>query len=92
MKNEQSKTHISVAELAKILGISRIAVFNRIKKGQILASKIGRSYVISLDDIKDIIDGTGPKTLTEDEKKNITSAVEKTVREYGETLKLLGKE
>ena len=33
--------------IAKKLGISRIAVFKRIQKGQIKAIKIGRSYAIS---------------------------------------------
>ena len=92
MANKEQKTHISVAELAKILGISRIAVFKRIQKGQIPAEKIGRSFVIAMDDVNDITQGNDPKFLTEEKKKIIEKAVEKTVKEYGETLKLLGKE
>lgn len=38
--------HISTLELTKFLGISPVAVFKRIKKGQIKATKIGRSYAI----------------------------------------------
>jgi excisionase family DNA binding protein len=38
--------YISIAELAKKLGISRIAVYKRVKKGDIKAIKIGRSYAV----------------------------------------------
>ena len=81
-----------MAELAKMLGISRIAVFNRIKKGQIPAEKIGRSYAISMDNANEIIQGINLKTLSEDQKEVIKKAVKRTVKEYGETLRLLGKE
>lgn len=87
----ENKKYISVAELAEILHISRIAVFNRIKKGQIPAEKVGRSYVISMKDV-DEIKGTDLKVLTEERKKTIEKSVEKTIKEYGETLRLLGKE
>jgi excisionase family DNA binding protein len=82
---------VSVAELAKILGISRIAIFNKIKKGQIPAHKIG-SYAIYMEDVSDLIHNTGKGILTEEKKIDIKKAVEKVVKEYGETLKLLGKE
>ncbi len=92
MQNNHRKTHISVAELAKMLGISRIAVFKRIKKGQIPAERIGRSYVISMADVNEIIQGSSPKFLTKEKKEVIEKAVKKIVKEYGETLKLLGQE
>ncbi|MBP9854839.1 MAG: helix-turn-helix domain-containing protein [Candidatus Omnitrophica bacterium] len=38
--------HLSIAQYAKKLGISRIAVYKKVKKGQIPAVRIGRSYVI----------------------------------------------
>jgi len=94
MKNKE-KQFISVAELAKMLGISRIAVFKRIKKGQIPAEKVGRSYIIlmeNVDNVDKIIQGISTKILTEKDKKVIEKSVEKTVKEYGETLRLLGKE
>ncbi len=88
----KKKKYISVAELAKLLGISRVAVFKRIKKGQIPAEKIGRSYAISMDDVDEITQKTDSKTLTESQKETIKKAVKKVVDEYGEALKLLGKE
>lgn len=93
MENKDKKAkYVSVAELAKMLGISRIAVFNRIKKGLIPAEKIGRFYVVSMEDVLDIINGSASGVLTDEKKDEIKKAVEKVVREYGETLKLLGKE
>ena len=84
---EQSE-YISIAQFAKVLGISRIAVYQKIKKGQINAIRIGRSFAIPKKYLTDI---TG-KTLGEKDKKIIDDAVKKTFQEYGELLKLLGRE
>lgn len=86
MKNK--KQFLSTEEAAKLLGISRIAVFKKIKKGDIKAIKVGRNFII---DIKDL-DGVSGKVLTKKDKKEIKQTVKKFVREYGETLKLLGRE
>ncbi len=80
--------YITIPEIAKILGLSRITVFKKVKKGEIKAIKIGRNYAIQ----KKFIDELLGKTLKETEKDEIDSAVRKTVKEYGETLKLLGKD
>ncbi|MCX6737682.1 MAG: helix-turn-helix domain-containing protein [Candidatus Parcubacteria bacterium] len=80
--------HYTVPELAKILGISRVAVFNKVKNGQIRAEKIGRNYVIMDEDITDILQ----KDLTAEDKAAIKKNVKKIWRDYGETLRLLGKE
>ena len=84
----KTKEFLTIAELAKVLNISRIAVFHKIKKGQIKAEKIGRNYFISKRFLPEIL-GT---ILSKEQKKQIEDAVKKTVKEYGETLKLLGKE
>lgn len=81
----QDKQYISTTEAAKILGISRIAVFRKIKNGRIKAQKIGRNFVIERNRI--VHDRNTP--LTKREKTVIDQAVEKTVKEYGETLKML---
>lgn len=91
-KIKKTKEFISVAELAKLLGVSRIAVFNKIKKGQIPAEKIGRSYIISMQHVNELISGLNNETLTDQKKEELKEAVERVVKEYGETLKLLGKE
>ena len=80
--------YITIPELAKILGVSRIAIYNRVKKGQIPATKIGRIYVITDQTIADILG----KEVTRRGKIRIDAAVHKTLREYGEVLKKLAKE
>lgn len=85
MKN---KDLISTTELAKILGLSRIAVFKRIKSGKLKAEKIGRSYYIDRNDLPAVL-GT---VVGEKEKKDINEAVTKAVDQYGETFRLLGRE
>ena len=79
---------ITIPELAKLLGLSRIEVYRKVKKGQIPAIKIGRNYAISDRDINHILG----KEMSDKEKKRVDAAVRKTVREYGEVLKKLGKE
>ena len=83
-----TERYITIPELARLLGASRIAIYNRVKKGQIPAIRIGRNYVITDKTMAEIL---GKKT-TKEGKKRIDVAVDRTVREYGEVLKLLGKE
>lgn len=80
------KQYISTAEAAKELGISRIAVFKKIKKGDIKAKKVGRNFIIAKEDL----DIHQKKTLGVADKHEIDQAVKKTIKEYGETIKLLG--
>jgi excisionase family DNA binding protein len=82
MKNQE---FLSTTELAKILGISRISVFNKIKKGEIKAIKIGRNFAIDKNSIGELLE----RETSRARKKEIDMAVKKTVDEYGETLKLL---
>jgi len=84
MKNDQ---YLSTQELANILGISRIAVYKKVKKGLIKAVKIGRNYAIPKKYVAHILG----KTLSAKDKQNIDQAIKKTVREYGEVLRLLGR-
>ncbi|MDD5291227.1 MAG: helix-turn-helix domain-containing protein [Patescibacteria group bacterium] len=83
-----NKEFLTVKELADILGISRIAVFNKIKKGQIKAEKMGRNFIIFKKDIPEILSDD----LTDKIKKEIGKGVAKVIREYGDTLKMLGNE
>jgi len=93
MENKDKKAkYVSIQELADMLGISRIAVFKKIKKGQIPAERIGRSHAISRENVDKIINSSDLGILTEDKKEKIKQAVERVVREYGKTLMLLGKE
>ena len=86
--NKLKKQLYSVKEVADILKISRIAVHKKIKTGRIQANKVGRSYVISKEEVQKLV----TLELTDAMKKEIDKALSKVVEEYGEALKLLGKE
>lgn len=83
MKKED---YISVPRLAEILGVSRIAVYKRVKKGQIKAVKVGKNYAIP----RSVVAGILGTTLSKGEKQRIDRAIRKTVEEYGEVLIKLG--
>jgi excisionase family DNA binding protein len=80
------KRFLSVPELAKLLGLSRIAVYKRIKKGQIKAARVGRNFLIEKKDLIGILD----EKITPKKELEIDRAVKKAVKEYGETFRLLG--
>lgn len=84
----EEKRFLSTAELAKILRISRVAVFKKIKEGKIRAVKVGRNFVIEKKNLGEIIGAV----LKETEKKEIETSVKKLLEEYGETMRMLGKE
>ena len=82
------KELMTTVEVAKILGVSRIAVFKKIKSGAIKAIKIGRNFVIHRDDLPSVLG----KVITAERKREIEASVKKTIGDYGQTLKMLGKE
>lgn len=86
--NIENNDFLTVKQLADILDISRVAVFNKIKRGQLIAEKVGKTYLIPKDQLAGIINND----LSEDEKTKIKKGVSKVIRDYGETLKMLGKE
>lgn len=80
--------YVTIPQLAKILGLSRITVYKRVKKGQIKAVRIGRSFAIPEKQVLGILG----KALGQEDRKQIDAAIKKTMTEYGEVLKLLGRE
>ncbi len=80
--------YITIPQLARIMGLSRVAVYKKVKKGQIKAVRIGRTFAIPRKYVASILG----KALAEEDKKQIDDAVKKTIKEYGQTLKLLGRE
>ena len=79
------KDFLSTSQVAKLLGISRIAVFQKIKSGEIKATKVGRNYVINRSDLDDVF----RKGITPKRKRELEKAVKKVVAEYGEALRML---
>jgi len=69
---------MTIPQLARLLGLSRIAVYNKVKSGEIKAVRIGRTYAINTKDIADILG----KTLTKKSKEEIDQAIKKTIDEY----------
>lgn len=84
----ENKAYYSTTELAALLGISRVTVFNKIKKGEITAEKIGRNYIIPRENTGII----AKDALTDGLKHEISHGVAKVIDEYGDVLKRLGKE
>lgn len=87
-KDILQKNYFSAPEIAELLGISRVAVFKKIKNGQIHAEKIGRNYIIPKEEYEAVLGLFVP----ERKKKDIEATVDRVVKKYGETLRKLGKE
>jgi len=79
---------LSTSEVAKILKISRVAVFKKIKNGEIKAEKIGRNYIIPKEEVLKTLG----LVIGEKNKNEIDAIVKRGVKEYGEVFKKLGKE
>jgi excisionase family DNA binding protein len=77
---------LSVVEVAKKLGVSRTYVIKMIQAKRIPAEKVGRSYVISERSLPGIY-----RPITDAEKKQVEQAVDKTLEEFGDVIKRLGK-
>lgn len=82
------KKYLTTSEVATLLGISRVAVFKKIKSGKIQAVKIGRNFAIERSALPQIL-STVLSTRT---KRDIEEAVKMVLNEYGRTLELLGAE
>lgn len=88
MHIDKNREYFSTIDVAKILGISRISVFKRIKTGKLEATKMGRNYVITREAIESAL---GSKLTTRQEKE-ITDAINKALQEYRSTFERLAKE
>jgi excisionase family DNA binding protein len=83
-----TKKHYSTAEVARILHISRVSVFNRIKNGRIKAEKVGRNYIVSHESLSEALG----KSIGQEKKDNIEKVLDKALKEYEEVFKRLGRE
>lgn len=80
--------NLTIPQLADKLGLSRVAVWNKVKRGEIRAAKVGRQYVISAQDAR----VAAGEELSPERKKCLEAAVDRVVREYGPVLKRLSRE
>jgi len=88
----EKSEYFSIAQVAKLLKISRIAVYKKVKKGQLPTIRIGKIYAIPRESILRKIRRIKGHALRPEEKDKIKMAVDKTLKEYGEVLKRLGAE
>ncbi len=77
--------YITIPRLAELLGVSRISIYKKVKKGQIPAIRIGRNYAITDQTIAQVLG----EELSEKRKRQIDAAIKKTVEQYGEVLREL---
>lgn len=82
------KDYFTVKEFADLTNVSRVTIFKKIKSGQIKAEKIGRNYIIHKKDLSGMFDNG----LTQEDKDDIKSGVAKVLKDYGDTIRMLGKE
>lgn len=90
MKNRKflKSKYLSVSEVAAILGMSRTAVYKKIKRGDIKAIRLGKTIGIS----RHLLTNINSHVIDPAKKKRIDRAVSKAVAEYGGLLKRLGNE
>ncbi len=85
---KDDKSYFSAPEIAKLLGVSRTAIFKKIRSGQIHAEKIGRNYIIPKEEYEAILGVFIPDRR----KKDIEDVVKRVVKRYGPALRKLGRE
>lgn len=83
-----TKKIYSLKEVADLLGVSRVTVFRWVKSGRLPATKIGNSYVVSVEDLPHHLLGG----ISEEKKEHIRHAVSRALDEYGETFRALARE
>lgn len=83
-----NKKLYSTTEAAKILRLSRIEVFRKIKNGKIKAEKVGHNYAITHEDLLEALG----RIIGPSKRRHIERTVKKAVKEYGKTFKKLAEE
>jgi excisionase family DNA binding protein len=79
---------MTIPQLARELGVSRVSVWHKVKSGKIAAHRIGGQYVIKAQDANVALG----RILTDEQRSRIHYAVGRVVREYGSVLKKLSHE
>lgn len=77
---------LSVAEVARRMRLSRMQVIRKIHKGEILARKVGRAYLVPEDGLPGIY-----RKLTAKDRRRVDWAVGRVLTDYKETIQRLGK-
>ena len=80
--------YTTIPQLAKMLNLNRVTVFNWVKLGKIKATKVGGTWIIDDPEVSRILEGK----LTKKQEQDIKAAVKTAVKEYGELFKRLSRE
>jgi len=83
-----TKEYYSTIEAANILRVSRKTVFQWARDGRIKAIKVGKNYAIPHSAILEKLG----KTLGADKKAEIEDAINKALKDYEGTFRMLGQE
>ena len=69
--------YISLMEAASLLGITRMAVYNRVKQGKIPAKRVGRHYVVAREHVEQALKTKrDPQTHLEKEYLSVSEAAQ----------------
>lgn len=63
------KEFFSTIEAAKIVGMSRIAIFKKIKNGSLPATQVGKNYIIKKADLLELLKSHTKKLMRREERK-----------------------
>ena len=80
--------YLTIPQVAKLLGISRIAVYRQVKSGKIKATRFGRNYAISKKYIMEI----AGKPFSDKDREQVDIAIKRALEQYGKAIKRLGEE
>lgn len=80
--------YYTIPQVAEILRISRIAVYKKVKSGKLKAKRVGRNYAIP----ESALPAAPRKELRPKDKARLDAGIKRVMGEYGETIRLLGRE
>ena len=86
-KSVSENPYLSIPEVASALGMSRIALYKMVRRGEVRSIRIGRTYGIPRSFLAET-----KGTMNAARKKRIKVAVKRAVKDYGELLHRLGAE
>ena len=90
MEKLKDKLFFTTTEVANLLGVSRVTIFQKIKNDSLKAEKFGRNYLIHRGEVEQFIVNKGK--LTKNEKREVKESIDRAIKEYGEAIRMLGRE
>lgn len=88
MGKTRKKEFFTIPEVAKLLGLSRITVYKKVKAGEIKADLVGKTYMIRDRELSQVLN----KKLTPSDLRSVEKSVNKGIRQYGDVFKWLAHE